>query len=328
MLIPGLRLGAAIGGAAVAFLLLLPGAAPAATKGADLRVVNSAGRVLAEQRQYTGTVKIKTDPRADCFGAPGGSGDRVRVRGATALGLVRDALGSDRDLRPLSVTDQFSFGLAVCGIGGYEAHGSSFWYLKHEHAGAQVGGDQLRLSDGDEVLWYLAPGFPPPPELVLRAPARAQPGVPFEVTVFEYEDDGSRSPASGARVTGGDNASTTGAGGVASVTVSDPGTAKLRATRSADGAIPSNGVKVCVDADPSMCPEAHGKRIYGSVRGDEIDGTRGWDRIRARRGRDRVDLRRGGIDRVRCGGGRDVVVRARGDRDDEIAASCERVIRK
>ena len=149
MLIPGLRLGAAIGGAAVAFLLLLPGAAPAATKGADLRVVNSAGRVLAEQRQYTGTVKIKTDPRADCFGAPGGSGDRVRVRGATALGLVRDALGSDRDLRPLSVTDQFSFGLAVCGIGGYEAHGSSFWYLKHEHAGAQVGGDQLRLSDGD-----------------------------------------------------------------------------------------------------------------------------------------------------------------------------------
>src|ERR671923_2469482 len=247
MLMPGFRLGAAIGGAAVAFLLL-PGAA-GATNGADLRVVNSAGRVLAEQRQYTGTVKIKTDPRADCFGAPGGSGDRVKVRGATALGLVRDALGSDRDLRPLSVTDQFSFGLAVCGIGGYEAHGSSFWYLKHEHAGAQVGGDQLRLSNGDQVLWYLAPAFPPPPELLLKAPARAQPGVPFQVTVFEYGDGGARSPASAdTRVTGGDAAATTGAGGTASVTVSGAGTAKLRATRNLDDAIPSNVVEVCVDS--------------------------------------------------------------------------------
>jgi hypothetical protein len=328
MLIPGLRLGSAIGGAAIASLLLLPGTAPAVTKGADLRVVTSAGKVLAEQRQYTGTVKIKTDPGADCFGAPGGSGDRVEVRGPTALGLVRDALGSDRDLRPLSVTDQFSFGLAVCGIGGYEAHGSGFWYLKYQHAGAQVGGDQLRLSDGDQVLWYLAPDFPPPPELLLRAPARAQPSVPFHVTVFQYGDDGARSPASGARVAGGEDASTSGPGGRTSVTVSAAGTAKLRATRSSDGAIPSNVVKVCVDADPSKCPEAHGKRIYGSVRGDEIDGTRGWDAIQARGGGDRIDIRQGGIDRVRCGGGRDVVVKSPGDRDDEIAASCERVIRR
>ena len=327
MLISGFRLGAAIGGAAVAFLLL-PGAA-GATNGADLRVVNSAGKVLTEQRQYTGTVKIKTDPQADCFGSPGGSGDRVQISGATALGIVHDALGSDRDLRPLSITDQFSFGLAVCGIGGYAAQGSSFWYLKHQHAGAQVGGDQLKLNDGDQVLWYLAPDFPPPPELLLRAPSRARPGVPFEVRAFEYADDGTRTPASGARVSGGgENAPTTDAGGTASVTVSDAGTPKLRATRSVDGAIPSNVVKVCVDADPSKCPEAHGKRIYGSVRADEVDGTRGWDKIHARGGGDRVDLRKGGIDRVGCGAGRDVVVRSPGDRDDEIAASCERVIRR
>ena len=328
MLTPGLRLGAAIGGGAVASLLLLPGAAPALTKGADLRVVNSAGKILAEQRQYTGTVRIKTDPQADCFGSPGGSGDRVKVRGATALGIVRDALGSDRDLRPLSVTDQFSFGLAVCGIGGYEAQGSSFWYLKHDHAGAQVGGDQLRLSNGDQVLWYLAPAFPPPPELLLKAPARAQPGVPFQVTVFEYGDGGARSPASAARVTGGDAAATTGAGGTASVTVSGAGTAKLRATRNLDAAIPSNVVEVCVDSEPSKCPERHGKRIYGSARGDEIDGTRGWDKIRSQRGGDRVDLRKGGVDCVRCGRGRDVVVRDSGDRDDKVGASCERVIRR
>ena len=162
MLIPALRLGGSIAALLIALPVLLPAFASAATKGADLRVVNSAGRTLAEQRQYTGTVQIRTDPGADCFGPPGGSGDRVRVAGATGLGIVRDALETDVDLRPLSITDQFSFGLAVCGIGGFEAGGSSFWYLKRNHVGAQVGGDQLMLRNGDQVLWYLTPELPAP----------------------------------------------------------------------------------------------------------------------------------------------------------------------
>src|SRR5204863_6843531 len=128
----GVALAAAV---VIASLLLAPGAAAAATKGGDLRVLSTAGRTLAEFRRYTGTVSIKTDPQADCFGPPGGSGNAVTVPGATGLGLVKDALASDRKLRPLSITDQFSFGLAVCGIGGHEAHGNSFWYLKRNHVG-------------------------------------------------------------------------------------------------------------------------------------------------------------------------------------------------
>lgn len=328
MVIRGFRLGGSTAALLISMLLLLPALALAATKGADLRVVNTAGRALAEQRQYTGTVQIGTDPDADCFGPPGGSGDRVRVPGATGLGIVRDALETDRDLRPLSITDQFSFGLAVCGIGGFTASGSSFWYLKHNHAGAQVGGDQLRLQGGDQVLWYLSPGFPPPVELALRAPARAKPGVPFEVSVLQFDDSGARSPAAGATVSGGATPVATDPAGKATVTLATQGTGTLRATRSSDGSIPSNRVAVCVNSDLAQCPSAHGKLILGSRRADEIAGTQGWDRIWARGADDVVDITSGGQDRVNCGAGRDRVVVAPGDRDDEIADSCERVLER
>jgi len=320
-------LGASIVAAATASLLPWPGGAAAATKGADLRVLDTEGQTLAQFRQYTGTVHIKTDRQADCFGPPGGSGRRVTVRSATALGIVKDALRWDRRLRPLSITDQFSFGLAVCGIGGNVAQGSSFWYLKHNHAGSQVGGDQLKLHDGDDVLWYLTPSYPPPSELVLRAPVRAQPGVPFKVRVDQYPDDGTKSPAGGATVSGG-AAPATGADGTTMVTVADPGNATLQASRESDGAIPSNVVKVCVNSDPSRCPDAHGARILGSDAADEIKGTRGRDAIRAGAGGDLIDLRQGGRDRVACGSGKDRVTTAAGDRDDRIAGSCERVARR
>jgi hypothetical protein len=328
MVIPHFRLGGSAAAAVTALMLLLPGAAFAATKGVDLRVVNTAGKTLAEQRQYTGTGKIKTDSQADCFGqGTGGSGDRVEVNGATALGAVRDGLARDRDLRPLSVTDAFlddGFGLGVCGIGGFESQGSSFWYVKGDHVGSQVSGSQLRLNPGEDVLWYLTPSFPPPPELRLKAPARAQPGVPYQVTVYSYADDGTRSAAAGAAVTGA--AAPTGAGGHAMVTSSEAGTDRLHATRGQD--IPSNRVKVCVDADLSQCPHVQGKRIVGSRRGDEIRGTRGWDAIKGGGGGDQVDLRRGGRDRVNCGAGHDKVIVERGDHNDRIVASCERVVKR
>ena len=182
-----------------AALLIGPGPASAATKPVDLRVVNTAGRALAEFRQYTGTVHIKTDRKADCFGqGNGGSGDRVKVPGSTALGAVRDALAFDHALRPLSVTDAFAdqgLGLGVCGIGGFAASGSGFWYLKGDHTGSQVSGSQLAVHAGEPILWYLTPTFPPPAELVLSGPASASPGVPFAVTVSSYADDGTRTPA-------------------------------------------------------------------------------------------------------------------------------------
>jgi hypothetical protein len=305
---------------------LLP-AATSASKPVDLRVVAPDGRTLVEQRQYTGSVGIETDPRARCFGqGTGGSGDRVKVRGATALGAVRDALAKDRDLRPLSITDAFlddGFGLGVCGIGGFRAQGSSFWYLKGDHVGSQVSGSQLKVSRGEEVLWYLTPSFPPPPELRLRAPARARPNVPFQVTVYAYADDGTRTPAAGASVTGA--AQPTGPTGRTTVSVK-AGSRVLKATRGAN--IPSNRAEVCVRSSLSKCPDERGRLIYGSRRDDHIRGTGGRDEISAGGGADRVILLDRGRDRVRCGGGHDKVVLHRGDRDDRIGDSCERVVKR
>lgn len=312
--------------AALVVTSLLPASAWA-SKGVDLRVVAPDGRTLVEQRQYTGSVGIETNPRARCFGqGTGGSGDRVKVRGATALGAVRDALAKDRDLRPLSITDAFlddGFGLGVCGIGGFRAQGSSFWYLKAGHVGSQVSGSQLKVSRGEDLLWYLTPSFPPPSELGLRAPARARPNVPFRVTVYAYADDGARTPAAGASVTGA--AQPTGPTGRTTVTAK-VGAHLLKATRGAN--IPSNRVEVCVRSPLSKCPDERGRLIYGSRREDQIRGTGGWDEISAGGGGDRVTLLDRGRDRVRCGGGRDKVILHRGDRDDRIAANCERVVKR
>ena len=326
MVIPGFRLGW-LTAAAVACLALLASSVHAETRGVDLRVLNTAGKSLASFRQYTGSVEVKTDSKAQCFGqGTGGSGDRVAVDGSTALGAVRDALGSAPSLKPLSVTDAFSdqgFGLGVCGIAGYEAKGSSFWYVKRNHVGAQVSGSQLKVHQGDDLLWYLSPGFPPPLELTLSAPLSAKPNVPFQVTVHSYSDDGTRHPAGGVTVTGA--AAPTGAGGHAMVTA-PAGTEVLQATDSPD--IPSSRIKVCVAADPSSCPSGRGRRILGSDHADQIDGTRGPDSIQARGGADLIDITSGGHDEVGCGGGRDRVIVQGSDHDDTIRSSCEQVVRR
>ena len=325
MFIRVLRHGAV--GALFACILVSASGASAATQGADLRVVTTGGRTLAEFRQYTGTVDIRSDPGADCFGqGTGGSGNRVRVTGPTALGAVRDALETDTDLRPLSVTDTFvddGFGLGVCGIGGFESQGSSFWYLKRNHVGAQVSGSQLQVHQGDHILWYLSPTFPPPAELALTAPSRARPNVPYQVTVYSYADDGTRTPATGASVTHASQL--TDANGHTMVR-SSTGADLLRATRAKS--IPSNQVKVCVNADLSKCPSSPGLRIVGSKRPDGIGGTRGPDSIAARGGNDVINLIAGGHDGVGCGDGTDRVIVAAGDHDDNIGSTCEQVVER
>jgi hypothetical protein len=293
--------------------------AAARTVGADLRVVTTGGKVLAEQRQYTDTVRIKTDPRADCFGAgTGGSGDFARVPGPTALGLVADAAGSDRDLRPLAITDAFDFGLGVCGFGGFEASGDAFWYLKANHKGSQIGGDTLKVRPGDEILWYLTPGFPPPDELELLSPPRAAEGARFQVRVLRWNDEGEKAPAVGARVTGASEP--TGSDGRTTVALAKDTALRARMP----GAIPSNSVAVCVGRRIADCPPYPSLATFGSNRADRIRGARGPDRISARGGPDRVNVRGGGTDRVNCGGGRDVAIVSGAD----AARGCERTVRR
>jgi hypothetical protein len=226
--------------------------APSGGKGVpvDLRVVGKGGKVLSERSLRTGTAKIKTSPKATCFGAgTGGSGKSVTIEGATALGLLGQAASSTGSLRPLLVTDAFDFGLGICGVGGNVVKGKASWYLKVNHRAATVGGELVKLHPGDEVLWDLAPSYPYPGELALSAPARAKKGTPFTVRVFSYDEKGRRRPAAGVKVTGATGP--TGADGKATVELSKP--ARLIARDGKD--IPSGRVAVCVGGG---CPGGKG----------------------------------------------------------------------
>jgi hypothetical protein len=283
-------------------------------------------------------VTVPTRPDADCFGPPGGSGAEYTYEAPNALSLLATAGRTTKAVSPLSLTDQFGFGLGICGIGGVEARsGESFWYFKANHEESTLGADQLEISDGDQILFYLAPDAypnPNPAELELRSPAGVKAGEPFTVSVVEhkcvtdqttFETSCTSGPASGATVTGADSTATTDAGGTAQVAVAEVGEATLAATRGAD--IPSAALDTCVGPEASSCPNERGITLVGSPQGDPIKGTSGDDSIRSRGGDDNVDLRKGGADSVNCGKGRDTVRLKRKFANDgvEIKSSCERV---
>jgi hypothetical protein len=154
-------------------------------------------------------------------------------------------------------------------------------------------------------------------------PARDPDGT-FTATVVVHDFDGTPSPVNNATIEGADGAVPLG-GGRYEVTVGN-GKSVLTAERGVD--VRSNHVQTCFKAKLRKCPKAHGRKIVGSDRGDELKGTRGFDRISSGGGNDQVDLRKGGKDRASCGPGNDVVLLRRGDRNDRVRGSCEEVRRR
>jgi hypothetical protein len=233
---------------ALAFILMLSVAAPAVAKGpvAELRVIGSGGKVLADDSFGAMTASIKTSPQATCFGAgTGGSGKMATINGPTALGMLIQASKFTATLKPLQVTDAFSFGLGLCNIGASKATKTLSWYLKVNHEAPEVGGDAVKVKAGDEVLWALA-AFPYPAELALSAPTKATAGQPFGVRVYSYDGKGKKKPAAGVTVSGASEP--TGADGRTTVTLAKP--RNLIARHGKD--IPSNRVAVCVGG---KCPK-------------------------------------------------------------------------
>jgi hypothetical protein len=325
------------GGAAAAIAAIalagFAGTARAQSVASDLRVVAPSGLELADVRQYVGKTNVPTSPAADCFG-PGnkGSGNKVPQVGPDALSVLVEASAAKDRLRPVLVTDAFlndGFGLGLCGVGGFNAPPSGFWYLKINHKNPNLGGSLVTVGPDTETLWYLTPNFPPPPELSLSAPARALPGVPTQVQVLSYSDEGAASAATGAVVLGGGAPALVAASGAATVVFPTPGTYLLSATRGAD--IPSQSLSVCVSDPVTECPETRGREIFGTDAPDNVVGTLGPDRIGPRAGNDNVKgragddvivSRGGGADKVKCGGGKDFV---HADKKDRFGKSCERV---
>ena len=317
-------------------LVVVPASSSAATVSAKLRVVTPT-QVLDPGTNYIvdDSVTVPTSPQADCLGAPGGSGAEFSYTEPVALSLLATAGRTTKSVKPLLLSDQFGFGLVICGIGGVEADQSSFWYLKSNHEEATVGADQLKLAKGDEVLLYLAQDnfpAPNPAELELTAPARAETGTPFTVQAVQHAcvTDPSTfavtcnsTPAAGVTISGGTSPVITGADGSAQVSATDR--VKLAATRGAD--IPAEVLSVCVAEEVATCPSKRGERFVGSPEGETIATTKGSDSIRARGGDDVVDARKGGTDRIDCGPGKDVVRLRSSDKDDKVSGDCERTRR-
>jgi hypothetical protein len=232
----------------LALALSLSISASAGAKGlvANLRVVGSANKVLAEQAVTGTTSSVKTSSGATCFGAgTGGSGASVSIKGNTAMGLLASGAKTIGALKPLSISDHFDFGLALCGVGKSVAKGKASWYLKVNHKALAVSGDAAKIKPGDEVLYDLAPSYPYPDELALTAPAEATAGVPFTVRAWSYDEKGKRKPAAGVKIQGA--IEPTAADGKVQVTLTEP--ALLSGANGDD--IPSAGVPVCVGG---KCP--------------------------------------------------------------------------
>lgn len=285
------------------------------------RVVDSAGKSLADGTQFTGDVTIKTDKKADCFGPDtGGSGADVDVPGPTAMGQLAYGAGVFPGVDPLSVTDAFSFGLGLCGIGKAVAPSTGYWYMKVNHSASFTGADQTIVGKNDELLWFLIEDFnvPTPDELVLKAAATAEPGEQVGVKVLSYADDGTKSPAVGVLVSGA--SAPTDADGKATV-VAGEGVSRIRATR--EGSIPSNTVALCTDK-ASKCPAGYATTVGGTGKSDSITGSGLAEEILAGAGKDEVDARKGpGRDKVKCGPGKDELILAKGSKSKY--SSCEKV---
>ena len=308
------RRGRRLAMSACAAALLAAAPAAAVPVVSDLRV-EAGGTVLTSSSYITDTNSFPTDTtRPAC----GGTGQPKTVAGPTALGLLGSAGEIDGDLRPVRVSDKFSFGLLLCGVGQFLATDSAFWLYKVNHVAPEVGAEASKLTGGEDVLFFLqdtALKRNTGDELVVDAPARARPGE-VQVTVSAYAFNGARKPAAGARVFLGGSSATADATGRARIAASESG--YLRAGRGGD--IPSAPVRICVAADLADCPAVRGKRIFGSVAADRLKGTPGADVVRSGARNDRIDVRGGEDDRVRCGTGVD---RVRMDGGDRATGDCE-----
>lgn len=167
-----------------------------------------------------------------CNGLNGGNQGGYSAPGGTPTTALDDAAktGAFAWYGPFGSFDDFF----VATIGGEGTVDGPYWDVRTNGVSNQVGGCQLELANGDEVL-YAIDGFGDP-GLKLTGPATAAPGAPFMVSVTNGE--------TGAAVDGAQVGGQTTVGGRATVRLETPGPHRLKATRA--DAVRSNALDVCV----------------------------------------------------------------------------------
>ncbi|MEJ7891873.1 MAG: hypothetical protein WKF94_04475 [Solirubrobacteraceae bacterium] len=217
--------------AGIAGLLIALAAAPVAGAAAvTVRAEGFAATVLPE----TTVSNLGTD---NTVGAKQFSCPTAADTGRSAAGALDRATASNWD------GSSFSFGLTVeriltTDLGAFGA--PTFWNFDVDNSSQQVGICDVNPEAGDEILFYEAcasasatacfTGRP----LDLIAPVNVDAGVPFTVSVREYDDTqspASSAPAADATVAGGVAGAKTGSAGTARVTLDETGTTTLVATK-------------------------------------------------------------------------------------------------
>jgi hypothetical protein len=143
---------------------------------------------------------------------------------------------------------------AVNRVADESATSSQFWGYAVNFKFASVGGCQMRVNQGDEVLWIFD-AFSKTNVLKLAGPGAATTGAPVTVQVT---DGGDGSPQAGASVGGAQ----TGADGRATLSFADAGVHRLKAERA--GSVRSNTITLCVDprgAEPCTSGDKTAPRV-------------------------------------------------------------------
>lgn len=135
----------------------------------------------------------------------------------------------------------------------------SYWSFWVNYRPASAGVCGTTMQEGDDVLLFpdcFGTGcVNPTPLRITAAPASARPGEAFDVRVVEYTvtyPNVSETPSNGATVTAGPRTFTTGADGVARVTVDSRSSAAVRASK--QGFVRTATSTVCVECDAVAAP--------------------------------------------------------------------------
>ena len=262
------RLGGLLVGVAVclAAMVCLGATALAAPLTVNLRVEGSTstlfeGPVSTEAILPPG-ISTGSSPTAEpCDVADNGSNGGFGASAATPTSALYDAALAGHlafNAEWFSSFHDFEVTQVGTDINGGKAEGFPSWGYAVNFTTAEVGGCQIRLAPGSEVLWAYN-FFGLPHLLSLTGPASVNVGTPFTVHVTDGQTG---QPISGAAIgqfisgvtSTGASSPTTNASGNATITISQVGTETLKATQAES--VRSNGLAVSVVAN-STCACAY-----------------------------------------------------------------------
>jgi hypothetical protein len=221
--------------ALAAALLLVPATASAAPVTVNVRIEGSAATLF--EGPVTTDAKPAIETRSSGGPHPCDVGENQAAPTATRAGTPTTALVDAASSSGLFFDATWSpsfFDFLIDQVGP-DVAGTAFWALIVNNRFPDVGGCQIPLSPGDDVLWAFD-GFGKT-LLQLTGPATATAGTPFTVTV---RDATNGNPVAGATVGG----ATTSAAGTATVTLTRSGVQRLKAE--APNAVRSNALVVTV----------------------------------------------------------------------------------